>query len=385
MAFSLLDFLGKKLSTEDLGALGIDLSEKIIFKELAFYIAVSYYAGTISNCEFKTYENGEEVQNELYYMLNLSPNPNQNAVQFKKKLVESYFYDTETLVIPQTNNWRVYVADGFSKDEKPLSEDLFSNVSVKSESFNRAFRASDVFYFEQEDRDVRLLVNQLNNEYGTLMDAAIDAYKRGNSAKYKLELENIEAGDPKFAEQFRTIIRAQLENFLNADKAVYPQFRGQKLEKMETGGTSSSADVVAIRKEIFETVAQAFKMPLSMMYGNITNVNDIVKSFLTFGVDPVAKMIETEITRKMYPYEEWKLGNHVKVDTSRVNHMSILEVADKVDKAIGSGFANIDDMRKQVDWEPLNTEFSQAHFMTKNYAPAEYMLDPLEGGETIEE
>lgn len=382
---ALFDFLEKKIDNAKLDALGIGLSDKTVAKELAFFIAVSYYAATISNCEFKTYEDGKEVRNELYYMLNLSPNPNQNASQFKKKLVESYFYDTETLLVPITNKWRVYVADGFSKEEKPLAEDIFTNVSVKSDTFGRAFKASDVFYFEQEDRDVRLLVNQLNKEYGALLSAAFDAYKRGNSAKYKLVLENTEAGDQKFAKQYREVIKAQLETFLNADKAVFPQFRGQSLEKMETGGTTSSADVVAIRKEIFETVAQAFKIPLSMMYGNITNVNDIVKSFLTFGVDPVAKMLETEITRKMYPYQKWKDGNYVKVDTSRVNHMSILEVADKVDKAIGSGFANIDDMRKQVDWEPLDTEFSKAHFITKNYAPADTALDPLEGGEKNEE
>ena len=34
------------------------------------YIGISYIANTLSKCEFKTYENGEEVQNRLYYMLN---------------------------------------------------------------------------------------------------------------------------------------------------------------------------------------------------------------------------------------------------------------------------------------------------------------------------
>ena len=67
-----------------------------------------------------------------------------------------------------------------------------------------------------------------------------------------------------------------------------------------------------------------------------------------------------------------------------MNHVSILEVSDKVDKAIGSGFASIDDMRLQVGWEPLETDYSEAHFMTKNYAPADSMLDNLEGGEMNE-
>lgn len=384
MSVTILDFLSRKLNASDYEAIGINLSEKTIFKELAFYIAVSYYSAVLSNSEFKTYEDGKEVKNELYYMLNVSPNPNQNAAQFKKKMVEAYFYKTETLIVPFTNNWRVYVADSFSRDPHPLTEDVFSNIAVGQDSVNKALKASDVFFFEQEDHDVKVLVDSLNAEYGALMMAALDSYKRGNSAKYKLALENVEAGNQLFAKQYREVIKGQLENFLNSDKAVYPEFRGQRLEKMETGGTTSSADVVAIRKEIFETVAQAFKIPLSMMYGNITNVNDIVKSFLTFGIDPTAQMISTEITRKMYPFQEWQKGNYVKVDTSNVNHVSILEVADKVDKAIGSGFANIDDMRAQVGWEPLDTDFSKAHFMTKNYAPADTMLDPMEGGETNE-
>ena len=381
---AILDFLSRKLDASDYETIGINISEKSIFTELAFYIAVSYYSESISNCEFKTYENGEEVKNELYYMLNVSPNPNQNAAQFKKKLIESYFYNTETLAIPFVNHYRLYIADGFSREEHPLTEDVFSNISVGCESISKQFKSSDVFYFEQENRDIRQLVNILNGEYGKLISAAIDAYRRGHAEKYKLVLDNIEAGNQTFAKQYRDVIKGQLETFLNSDRAVYPQFRGQVLERMPNQDQATSDDIIHIRKEIFESVAQAFKIPLSMMYGNITNVNDIVKTFLTFGLDPVANIISTEFTRKMYPYADWMKGNFIKVDTSQVNHVSILEVADKVDKAIGSGFASIDDMRLQVGWEPLETDYSEAHFMTKNYAPADSMLDNLEGGEMNE-
>lgn len=377
---AILDFLSRKLDASDYETIGISISEKSIFTELAFYIAVSYYSESISNCEFKTYENGEEVKNELYYMLNVSPNPNQNAAQFKKKLIESYFYNTETLAIPFVNHYRLYIADGFSREENPLTEDIFSNISVGCENIAKEFKSSEVFFFEQENRDIRQLVNVLNVEYGKLISAAIDAYRRGHAEKYKLVLENIEAGNQTFAKQYREVIKGQLETFLNSDRAVYPQFRGQVLERMPNQDQATSDDIIHIRKEIFESVAQAFKIPLSMMYGNITNVNDIVKTFLTFGLDPVANIISTEFTRKMYPYDEWKNGNFIKVDTSQVNHVSILEVADKVDKAIGSGFASIDDMRLQVGWEPLETDYSEAHFMTRNYAPADEMVRPMEDG-----
>ena len=59
---AILDFLSRKLDASDYETIGINISEKSIFTELAFYIAVSYYSESISNCEFKTCENGEEVK-----------------------------------------------------------------------------------------------------------------------------------------------------------------------------------------------------------------------------------------------------------------------------------------------------------------------------------
>ena len=53
-----------------------------------------------------------------------------------------------------------------------------------------------------------------------------------------------------------------------------------------------------MRKETFEVVAQALKIPLTMMYGNITNMNEIVKVFLSICIDPLADMISEELTRK---------------------------------------------------------------------------------------
>lgn len=379
---AIFDFLSKKLDTADYEQIGINLSEKIYFKELALFIAISYIANTISKCEIKTFEGGKEVQNELYYMLNYNPNPNQNSSQFMNRLIETYYYKGDALVVPHKNS--IYVADGFGIDERPMKENVFDNVSIEGQTVAKKFKASDVFYFKLDDRRVKGLVDQLYSEYGTLMAVALEAFRKGNSEKYKLVLENIQAGDTTFKKQFDEVIKAQLDNFINSDKAVYPQFRGQSLEKMEASGAVSSGDVISLRKEIFEIVGQAFKIPMSMMYGNITNMNEIVKVYLSICIDPLAQMISEELTRKTNDYDSWKRGNYVKVDTSRVNHMSILEVADKADKAIASGIANIDDMRILFDMQPLNTDYSRAHFITKNYALADTALDSLEGGEPIE-
>ena len=55
-------------------------------------------------------------------------------------------------------------------------------------------------------------------------------------------------------------------------------------------------------------------------------------------------------------------------------------VGDKVDKVISSGTASIDEMRERLGMPELGTEFSKAHWMTKNYTLAEDMLKGEETG-----
>ena len=65
------------------------------------------------------------------------------------------------------------------------------------------------------------------------------------------------------------------------------------------------------------------------MLGNITNMKEVMNSFITNGIDPYAKMIERELSRKQ-GYERWKKGNYARVDTSKINHIDVLEVAEKL-------------------------------------------------------
>ena len=384
----IFSFLEKKVSmaeiTKELSVIASNAAQQLYFKELALQIAISYIANTISKCEFKVFRKGQEIQNELYYMLNVNPNPNQNSSQFLNALVTRYYRNGEVLVFPDSRRNRLYVADGFSLDEKPFTENIFSNITIENESINKKYKASDVFYFKLDDVRIKRLIDGAFEQYGTVMQSAIDGFIRRNGKKYKLVLDQYKAGDVEFARIYEDVLKKQLEAFVKNANAVYPQFKGTDLEEFDKTAASnygSSQDVIAIRKEMFDVVAQAFKIPLSMMYGNITNINDMINMFLTFTIDPLADMIGEEITRKMYPFNEWKEGNYVKVDTSCISHVDILDVADKVDKAISSGVVCIDEVRKRLDMEELGTDFGKKHFITKNYSTNE---DTLNGEENKE-
>lgn len=378
---TIFDFMGKKVDlAEMVGTVALKTMERAAFRELAIHIAVSYIANTLSKCEFKTYENGQEVRKKLYYMLNVSPNPNENSSQFINHFIENYFYDNEALLVEQGGS--VYCADGFAVDESnPLKGYVYSDVVLGTTQLRKKFKASDVFHLKLDNRNVKNLVDLMCSEYGTVMDLALQSFKRTNGKKYKLLLEQYRAGDPQFNEVFEKVIKNQLKTFLENDNAVYPQFKGLDLQEFSTATPTNTDDIFATRKEIFEVTAQAFKIPLSMMLGNITNMNEIVKVYLSICIDPIADMISEELTRKYYTFEEWQAGNFIRVDTSCINHVDILEVADGVDKLIASGAFCIDEVRERLDRNPLNTKFSRSHFITKNYDLAEDVMKGQRGGE----
>lgn len=378
--YNLFNFLEKKISNAEIEAVAAQVMEEVSFRELALHIAISYIANTLSKCEIKTYEDGAETKGKLYYLLNVSPNQNENSSQFINKFIEQYYYNGKALLVP--HNEGIYCADDFDVDESnPLKEFVYQNVTFGTYQAKKKYKASEVFFMKLDNRDTKKLVDLLYTQYGRLIGLAMESFKRTNGKKYKLILEQYRAGDTAFNEVFEKVLKNQLKTFIDNDNSVYPQFKGTDLQEFSTATPTNSSDVIALRKEIFETTAQAFKIPLSMMYGNITNMNEIVKVYLSICIDPLADMISEEFTRKYYTYEEWKNGNYIEVDTSCINHIDILEVADKVDKAIASGLCNIDELRKRVNMNPLNTDFSTSHFITKNYDLAERVLSGQKGGD----
>lgn len=380
--YNLFNFLEKKISDADIEAVASKVVAELSFRELAFQIGVSYIANALSKCEIKTFKGGKEVHEKLYYRLNVSPNPNENSSQLINKFVENYYYKGGALLVPQGD--MLYCADSYDIDDaNPLKEYIFQNVVFGTTQVKKKYKSSDVFYMKLDNKDVKKLIDLMYAQYGELISLAIQSYKRTNGKKYKLILEQYRAGDTEFQKVYDEVLKKQLKTFIENDNAVFPQYKGMSLEEFSTATPSNSSDVIALRKEVFDTTAQALKIPLPMMYGNITNINDVVKVFLTFCIDPLADMVSEEFTRKYYKFEEWKNGDFVAVDTSNINHIDILEVADKVEKVIGCGVSNLDEMRKLIGWQPLGTEFSTSYFLTKNFDLAERVLSGQKGGEGV--
>lgn len=382
--YNLFNFLEKKMEVSEISPVTAGILNQLVFKELALFIGISYIANTLSKCEFKVYDEGKEVKDKLYWILNISPNPNQSSSQFINKFVEEYYYHGHSLVVQNGEN--LHCADSFDIDDtNPLKENTFFNVTFNCHQIKKKHKASEVFYFKLDNQPVKSLIDSLYMQYGEVISQALKAYKQSNGTKYKMIIDNYKAGDATFNKIYNEVLKEQLKTFVDNDNAVYPQFKGIDLQEFKSANTKDSGDIIAIRKEIFEVVAQALKIPLPMMYGNITNMNEIVKVYLSYCIDPLADMISEEITRKYFTFEEWQKGSKVVIDTSCINHVDLLEVAQAIYNAIGSGAVNIDDIRTRLGMEELDTPFSKQYWLSKNFVPAEDMMNgsdnSVKGGE----
>jgi len=382
---SMAGFLEEKINLSDIEAVVGSIEERLSIKALAFHVATSYIADTISKCEIKHFVNGKETKDLFYYWFNVSPNANENASQLKSKMIFKLFYDGEVLLFE--NNGKLYVADSFNVEYYPIQGDKFVDIKLDNEVRTFTRQASNVFYLKLDNKKLKTLVDSMLNDYSDILSYAMDNYKLSNSEKYKLILDEVQAGNKDFKEQFDKVIKKQLESFINNSKAVYPLFKGQNLEKITTdNNTTDSSDIRNVAKEIFEVTAEAFKMPVSMLYGNMTNAKDIISSFVTFRIDPLAKMISEELTRKTATMDNYIKGTYFDVDTTMIMHLDIFEIADKVDKLIASGTYCIDEIRVKLGENPLNNEFSRQHWITKNYSKIEDALNGIdEGGEIVNE
>ena len=359
----------------------INIPAELYYKELAVFTASSLISNAISRSEVKTFRDGKSMKEDDYFRLNVSPNKNETSSLFWHRVINKMIREGEALVV-ETGDGCLYCADSFSrKEERPILGDIYDGVTVSSFTFDKVFTQADSYMIRLDDVNVRQLIDGMYNQYGSIMSSAAAALKQSNGQKYKLHIEGVKAGDEEFNKLFEGYIKNQLKTYLESDTAVYPEFDGYKLEPDTSKVSGSCTDFVALKKELMTSVASAFHIPEAMMTGNITSMKEIVGSFLTFGVDPYADAI-TEAFNKGAGPENFRKGNYYKVDTSKIQHQNIFDLAVSCMNLISSGLMSIDEVREELDRAPLNTDWSQRHFITKNFDEIERFLTSIkEGGE----
>lgn len=385
-----MDKLGKK-------AVPVNFNEKEVYdeytslvfdiyiREMAFWSAVNLIANAVSKCEFKTYLNGEEVKGREYYLWNIEPNKNQNSSAFLHKLIAKLYRDNECLVIEQ--NGQLLVADGFVRMSYALYDDVFSQVQVEDFTFNKSFTQSEVLYYKLNEVNIRQLIDGLYNSYAKLIAYSMKAYQRSKGTKGIFKYDTIPAAGTDAKKAFDALINEKIKKWMESDNAALPLGRGQEWKELEhkTYSSETTRDIRAQIDDIFDFTARAFSIPPALLRGDVQDTSKAVDQLLTFCVDPLVDMLQEEANRKRNGYEGFSKGTYLKIDTKCIKHVDLLSVATAIDKLIASGCFTINDIRKAVGDEPINEDWANQHWITKNYETVEQAMKSLERGENIEE
>lgn len=383
-----VNFLGGQMVDKDGNPIDTVINKqevaRLAYKELAISTCINLIANAISQCTCRTYENNAEIFGQNHYILNVRPNINESSTMLWHKAVEKMVNCGEAVIV--NLNGSLYVADTYVVNEYPIKGHIYESVVIGNLSLNKKFRQDEVIVLRLNNVNIKRLIDGLYNSYEEMLNLCTEKYKQDNQQKYVLEIDNVKIGDRMFNDKYREAMQEQLKDFLDNQNTVLPLFKGQTLTDVSKTSSASSNDFQSLIENLFKTVAQAFNIPIDLLFGKTDNIEKVTKQFLTFTIEPIASMISEELSAKLYDgFVGFQQGNFVRVDTSDIQHINVLELATALDKLISSGAFSINELRTMTGFNKLQEEFADKHWMTKNYSLAEDMLSPMndqEGGET---
>jgi HK97 family phage portal protein len=371
--------------TMSLSEFSVELLAEVHYKKLAIETCIDLIANTISSCEFQTFEKGVETRKNNYYLLNVSPNQNQNASEFIHSLVNHLCMDNEALVIMQDGF--LYVADDYTTVEYAMKENIYKDVKVGDFTFNKSFTESEVLNFKLNDQNILRTINSLYESYGKVLASAIDIYKRTNAKRFVVKGKFLKSHNEKEQQAANELFNRQFKAWLEADKAGAMMHIGDNIDLTDYSGSgkngssiATSRDIKAIIDDVFDLVAMGFHVPKSMLKGDLADIEKQTDNFLMFCIKPIVSLLNAEFNRKIFKKDEYLERTYLKIDTSRIKILSIVDLATAADKLFAIGVNRINDNLRMLGREQVDEPWANERFVTKNYQMVK-SVDISKGGE----
>jgi len=340
-------------------------------ERVAIQTATGYLSAAVAQSDFRTFLDGEEVRKADYYRWNISPNKNQNSTQFLQDFVDTLVYNNEALIVERGD--QLFIADGYVHEEQGTQMDKFTGITIRGEPFPDR-KASDVLYLRLHNEDIRPLLSNLCHQYEAIIQEAMEGYQKTNADKGILTIEANRTGSlgGDYEKIKKDLLNNRFKDFFSVKNAVLPLYSGFSYtpHTRSVRNTSEVTDIKSMSDEIYNRVGQAFRIPPSLLRGEVANNEAADARFMQMGVRPICNMLSEEITRKLYGRDGFKRGSYVLVDPSNVELGGVFAAAAKIDKLISCGVFSIDEVRGKLGEPLLGTDEAQAHYITKNYEKA---------------
>lgn len=363
----------KELTTSELFyESGVDY----FFKKLAVDTCIDLIANSISQCEIQTFKEGKTHRGNNYYLLNVQPNQNQNATNFLHELVRRLVYDNECLVVMVNN--QLYIADDFVRETSALKENIYKDVHIDNYKLNDTFTESQVMYFTWRNERITSVVDGMYESLGRLLASSMNYYKRKNNKRLLIKGDFLRPQDDETQKAIDELFEGQLKSWFDPDVegSAFQLQEGYDFEDMSDGQKGSSnaglsRDIAALIDDIFNYVAMRFNIPRGLLKGDIADIENQIESFLMFAVNPISELIQDEINRTVFSKDEYLKRTYVKIDTTKIKVIDISKIATALDKVFAIGGMSINDVLEELGREPIDEEWADYRYVTKNYQRAD--------------
>jgi HK97 family phage portal protein len=351
-------------------------TNRVYMKKLAVDTCVSFLGRTISQSEFRINDNGDFRKDDLYYRLNVRPNKNQTASTFWETFIHKLIYDNECLII-QSDEEDLLIADDYMHNEYAVYEDTFTNVIVRGYEFKRSFRQSEVIHLKYRNEKLSPLIDGLFADYGELFGKILSAQMRKGQIRGSVNMDMITNKSKEQMAKFQEFVDNMYKSIYTKDVAITPQQKGVEY-KEEYNGSSSGASVDEVNKVtngFLDQVAMALGIPVSLIHGNMADIEKNTKNYMMFAINPLIKKIKDESNVKFFTQEEYLSGK--KVDIKPISFNNLFDLATSIDKLVSSGAFTGNEIRLEAGYEKSKDPKLDKHFITKNYTE----MQPDEGGD----
>ena len=333
----------------------VSASTRIHMKHLAVETCANFLARTISQSEFRVKTNGAYVKDELYYKMNVRPNKNQSATEFWEQVIINMIYDNEVLII-QSDDEDLLIADDFTHNEYAVYEDTFTDVTIGDYTFKRVFKQSEVLHMRYANKNLQPLIDGLYKDYADLFSSVLGAQKRKNQIRSTVSIDSSVAKDAEKMAKLQAYIDKLYKSIRkNTDVAVVPEQPGFGYKEHASGTGNQSVDEInKVTNGFLDQIAMAIGIPAGLLHGDLAGVKEITKSYTVFTVKPMLKKIRDECNSKFFTMKEYLSGSFLEVKIA--SYESIFDLAVAIDKLVSSGTFNRREIRGEAGFDTPDSE-----------------------------
>lgn len=354
--------------------IAVDMA-KLNLSRLAIEKAMLMIAKAIAKSDILIQTESKDKRRQEY-RLNIQPNDHECGTAFWTEVVKQLLTEQEVLIIPLGGKY--YRASAWESTTNVLTERTYSHITLTCGGYDyallKSFRTSEVIQLKYDNAKIKLYLQNVVSQYDKTLDSVNAMMRMSAQPRYKLKLGTSalsfreKQADGTDKEMTKDQYVAKIKNLLEADElSVLTESDNVSVDQMQINTSVKAEELSKMAQQINNEVANAFDIPEAVFNGNITEKSDATNEFITYAVSPVAEVINDTLTAYIVGENDYCTKNEkVMVWLARFKHVDVVDSATNLDKLRGIGF-NYDELREMVGYTVLNTEFSQARALTKNY------------------